>query len=103
MITALVQFRLPRPVSRQPAHGIFLSSAQRYRDTPGLLRKYYVLSEDGSTAGGVYVWRSRKDAEGLYTKEWEHYVSERYGAHPSVTYFESPVVVDNVRKEIVSA
>jgi len=102
MITALVQFRLPQPLSRAKAQEIFLSTASKYRDTPGLLRKYYVLSQDGETAGGVYLWKSRKDAEGLYTKDWENYVRERYGAPPSVTYFECPVVVDNVTNEIVS-
>ncbi len=102
MITALVQFKLPQQITREKAQEIFLGSAAKYRGTPGLLRKYYVLSQDGGTAGGVYLWKSRKDAEALYTKEWERYVSDRYGAPPSVTYFESPVVVDNLTNEIVS-
>ncbi|MCC6848754.1 MAG: YdhR family protein [Deltaproteobacteria bacterium] len=102
MITVLVQFKLPQPVSREQAQEIFLSTAPKYREIPGLLRKYYVLSQDGGTAGGVYLWRSREAAEGLYTKEWEAYVRERYGAAPSMTYFDSPVVVDNVTNEIVS-
>jgi len=38
----------------------------------------------------------------LYTEEWGNYIREKYGALPSVTYFESPVVVDNLTKEIVS-
>jgi hypothetical protein len=102
MITALVQIKLPHPVTREKAQETFLGTAARYRETPGLLRKYYLLSQDGGTAGGVYLWKSRKDAEGLYTKEWEKFIRERYGAPPSVTYFESPVVVDNVTNEIVS-
>jgi len=60
------------------------------------------LSEDRGTAGGVYLWKSREDAERLYTEEWKAFVCEKYGATPSVTYFESPVVVDNVTREIVS-
>lgn len=102
MITALVQFKLPKPITREKAQEIFLGTAPRYRETPGLLRKYYVLSQDGGTAGGVYLWKSQKDAEALYTKEWENYIGEKYGSAPSVTYFESPVVVDNVTREIVS-
>jgi hypothetical protein len=102
MITAIVQFKLPQPITREKAREIFLSTAPRYRETPGLLRKYYVLSEDGGTAGGVYLWKSRKDAEGLYTKDWENFVRGKYGAPASVTYFESPVVVDNVTHEIIS-
>ena len=102
MITALVQFKLPQPVTREKAQEIFVSTAPKYRETPGLIRKYYLLSEDGGTAGGVYLWKSKKDAEGLYTKEWGNYIKDKYGALPSVTYFESPVVVDNTTNEIVS-
>ena len=102
MITALVQFKLPQPVTREKAQEIFLGTAPKYREPPGLIRKYYLLSEDGGTAGGVYLWKSRKDAEGLYTKAWGNYIGEKYGAPPSVTYFETPVIVDNVTNEIVS-
>jgi hypothetical protein len=102
MITALVQFKLPQPVTREKAQEIFISTAPKYRETPGLIRKYYLLSENGRTAGGVYLWKSKKDAEALYTNEWGSYIREKYGASPKVTYFESPVVVDNVTNEIVS-
>ena len=102
MITALVQFKLPQSVTRDKARELFLGTAPKYREVPGLIRKYYLLSEDGGTAGGVYLWKSKKDAEGLYTKEWVDFIRERYGALPSVTYFESPVVVDNRTKEVVS-
>ena len=102
MITALVQFKLPQPITREKAQEIFQSTAPRYQSTPGLIRKYYVLSEDGGTAGGVYLWKSKQDAEALYTKEWASYIRDKYGADPSVTYFESPVVVDNLTQEIVS-
>ena len=102
MITALVQFRLPQPISREKAKDVFLGSAPKYREVPGLVRKYYVLSQDGATAGGVYLWRSREDAERLYTEQWKGVVRERYGAAPTITYFDSPVVVDNQANEIVS-
>jgi hypothetical protein len=102
MITALVQFDLPGPVTLAQARAMFLSTAPRYRETPGLARKYYVLSEDGRTAGGVYLWRTREDAQNLYTKDWEAFIQQKYGALPRVTYFETPVVVDNVSREITS-
>lgn len=103
MITAIVQFKLPKAITREQAQELFLSSAPKYRETVGLIRKYYLLAEDGGTAGGVYLWQSKKDAEALYTSKWRDSILERYGAVPSVTYFESPVVVDNLTGEIVSA
>jgi hypothetical protein len=102
MITALVQFQLPQTITRNEARAIFLTTAPKYRDTPGLIRKYYILSQDGRTAGGIYLWKSRQDAELLYSQEWQKFILEKYGASPSVTYFESPVVVDNITGEIIS-
>jgi hypothetical protein len=102
MITTITTFRMPRPLTREEARRIFLTTAPRYRDVPGLVRKAYVLSEDGGTAGGVYLWESRAAAEAMYTPSWRAFVREKYGSDPSIMYFESPVVVDNVRGEIVS-
>ncbi len=101
MITALVQFELPQPITKEKAREIFSTTAPKYRDIQGLLRKYYILSQDGRTAGGVYLWKSREDADRLYTREWREFIVEKYGAPPSVTYYESPVIVDNVSEEIV--
>lgn len=102
MITAFVQFKLPKPVTREKAREIFSSTAPRYRDVPGLIRKYYILSADGATAGGVYLWKSRDDAERLYTDDWRQFIADKYGAEPSVEYFATPVVVDNVIDEIIA-
>lgn len=102
MITALVQFALPQPISCEKAREVFAGTAPKYREIEGLIRKYYVLSENGGTAGGVYLWKTRKDAERLYTDEWKQFVRDKYGAEPSVTYFECPVIVDNVSGEIVT-
>ena len=67
------------------------------------MRKCYLLSDDGGTAGGVYLWTSRQAAENVYTDEWRRIVREKYGSEPSVTYFDSPVIVDNVAGEIQTA
>ena len=101
MITALVQFKLSEPLTRDKAKEVFSSTAPKYREVHGLIRKYYLLSEDGGTAGGVYLWKSRKNAEQLYNDDWREFIMEKYGSEPSVTYFESPVVVDNLVGEIL--
>jgi hypothetical protein len=102
MITAVTAFTLPRPITRQEARSIFLSTAPTYRGVQGLFRKIYVLSQDGATAGGVYLWNSRPEAEAMYTASWHAFVREKYGTDPAVTYFESPVVVDNVARQILT-
>ena len=102
MIIAVTTFTLPKPITREEARSIFLSTAPTYRGVQGLFRKYYVLSQDGATAGGVYVWNSRPEAEAMYTASWRSFVREKYGTDPTVTYFENPVVVDNVAQQILT-
>jgi hypothetical protein len=101
VITAIVQFTLPQPISREKGGEIFSGTAPKYREIPGLLRKYYLLSPDGRTAGGVYLWQSRKEAEALYNEDWRKFIREKYNTEPVVTYFESPVIVDNLTGEII--
>jgi hypothetical protein len=101
MITAIVQFRLPSPVSRDKARKLFGDSAPTYRKVQGLIRKYYLLSTDGVLSGGVYLFNSQQDAERLFTDKWKKYILDKYGSEPSLAYFESPVIVDNLAGEII--
>ncbi|MCD6527899.1 MAG: YdhR family protein [Desulfuromonas sp.] len=96
MITTIVQFALPQPMTVEQAKAVFLSTAEKYQQSAGLIRKYYLLSDDGLTAGGVYLWQSRAQAETMFSDEWFSFVKGKYGGRPTVSYFSSPVVVDNV-------
>ncbi len=102
MITAIVQIKLSNAITLEKATGLFSGTAQKYRDTPGLIRKYYLLSEDGGAFGGAYLWESREAADQLYTAEWRQYIMDTYGSEPSITYFESPVIVDNLSGSIIT-
>lgn len=100
MITVQVEIKLPKPLTVAQAREVMSSSAPNYQGIDGLVRKYYMLSEDGETAGGLYLWESRAQAEKMYDAAWHATVAEKYGSPPSVTYFETPVIVDNVTGEI---
>lgn len=102
MITVIVEFKLPQAISSQQAKEIFLSTAPKYQGLPGLIRKYYFIDPDGTTAGGVYLWQSREDADRQYTEEWKAFVRDKYGSEPVLKYLETPVVVDNLSNEIIS-
>ena len=102
MITALVQFNLPEPLAKDKARDVFLQSAPKYREVQGLIRKYYILNEDGTSAGGVYLWSSMESAKQFFSQEWKNFIISKYGVSPSITYFHSPVIVDNVVSEIIS-
>ena len=95
MITALVQFHLPAPITLEEATRRFEISAPNYQNVAGLIRKHYLRSEDGRVTGGIYFWETRQAAERLFDGEWRERVRKHYGAEPTITWFDSPVTVDN--------
>lgn len=102
MLTVIVEFDLPQPITSRQAREIFLSTAPKYQDLPGLIRKYYFLVPGGSSAGGVYLWASRESADHLYTEEWKAFVRGKYGSDPVLRYLETPVVVDNTTHTVIA-
>ena len=82
MIISIVTFELPKRWTVEEAAGVFKSTAPNYLAKPGLIRKHYYVTEAGDRAGGIYLWRSKPDAEACYTPEWKATVTEKYGATP---------------------
>lgn len=101
MITTIVRFAMPKGTTRDAAKSVFERSAPSFQNVPGLIRKYYLFG-DGPTGGGVYLWTDRESAEQLYTDEWRRSLKERLGAEPEILYFETPVLVDNLTKEVIA-
>ena len=94
MIVTVVRFPLPQPVTLDEARDQFGANASSYLDVPGLLFKAYLRGEDGNTAGGVYWWSDRTSAEAKFNDGWLAGVTAKYGAAPTIEYFDAPVVVD---------
>ena len=55
-----------------------------------------ISAEYGRTAGGIYLWESRKPAEAVYSGEWLKRVEQLYGGKPVITWFDTPLIVDNL-------
>jgi deazaflavin-dependent oxidoreductase (nitroreductase family) len=94
MIIAIVRFGVNTPTTYAQSVTAFSNSAANYVDVPGLIRKDFLRSEDGDTAGGVYLWESRAQAEAMYDDGWRTKITAKYGAEPTVEYFDVPVTVD---------
>ena len=103
MITALVNFKLPDGIDSKKAAELCNGSAPKYRGMKGLVRKYYLFDGEKRIGGGVYLWKSRADAEAVYTPQWQASIAERYGAPPDIRYFETAVIVDNETDKIDEA
>ena len=100
VIIAIVTFKLKKNWSVSQATEVFTSTAPRYLNKPGLIRKHYFINESGDRSGGIYLWKSKADATACYTPEWKAMVTEKYGEAPDILYLEVPVTVDNIRQVI---
>ena len=94
----IVQFDLPKRTQEQAIKG-GTGSAPTYRalGPKGLIRKDYLNGETGT--GGVYLWESRAAAEAWYTPERLEDLTQRFGARPRLTWYDSHVTVDNLKDE----
>lgn len=95
MITAIVRFKLPAGTTSEKAAEMYRASSKKYENLAGLVRKYYLFDPKSGEGGGVYLWESRAAADAVYTATWKADLTKRYGMEPQVSYFDSPVIVDN--------
>ena len=99
MLIAVVQ--IPRNGTKPPKEAAVargLDSAPLYREVKGLIRKDYLNGEE--CGGGVYLFESREAAEAWFNDEWWGWIEERFGARPTLTFYDHYVTVDNAAGEI---
>ena len=94
----IVQFPLAKPTEEQAIEG-GTGSASTYRDLAGrgLIRKDYLNGDSGT--GGVYLWKNRVAAEAWFTVERLELLTEKFGAKPTLTWYDTHVTVDNLTHE----
>jgi hypothetical protein len=95
MILELVLFKSPQDKSREEILEGAKHTLSRWRANPDLVRKHYLLSEDGMEGGGVYIWPSREAAEKGHDAEWRESVKQRTGSEPVIRYFDLLMLLDN--------
>ncbi len=94
----IVQFDPPKRTEEQAVKG-GTASAPIYRNlaAKGLIRKDYINGDAGT--GGVYLWDSRAAAEAWFTEARIAELTERFGARPRLTWYDTHVTVDNLNDE----
>jgi hypothetical protein len=94
----VVQFDLSKRSEDQAIKG-GTGSAPTYRGlaSKGLIRKDYLNGDAGT--GGVYLWESRAAAEAWFTEAKLKELTERFGARPRLTWYDTHVTVDNLKNE----
>ncbi|WP_205745875.1 YdhR family protein [Egibacter rhizosphaerae] len=102
MIIARVSFPLSEPPDPETVQSALEASIAGWRGTPGLIRKYYITSEDGREVGGIYVWESKEAAENGYTDAWREHMTGVFGVPPTITYLPCQAVLDNDADEALT-
>ncbi|WP_431014642.1 monooxygenase [Bradyrhizobium pachyrhizi] len=89
----------PSEANRRTVHQGWHGQRPTYRKlaTKGLIRKDYLNGEAGT--GGVYLWESREAAEAWFTEAKIAELTERFGARPRLTWYDTHVTVDNLTGE----
>ena len=80
----------------------FRASVERLHDQLGLIRKHYLFNVQEGAAARVYLWESRATAEALYTPARREIITARYDSEPIVTWFDTPLLLNNRMGEVVS-
>jgi hypothetical protein len=79
------------------------ATAHTYEGIPGLIRKYYGITPDGSSLVGIYLWESVAAANAFYTPDWVAMVAKRWAGPPQRQEWETPMVVESAERRLVAA
>ncbi len=95
MIVELVTFKAPPGASWDDILNDARAVIPRWRANTDLLRKHFLLSDDGQECGGLYIWPTREAAEAAHDAAWRAAVERRTGAPPTLRYFGLQMLLDN--------
>jgi hypothetical protein len=103
MIIAITRFAVPTTISATQIRAGFTQVAPAFRNVAGLIRKQFLLSADGRTAGGVYLWEEEEAARSFMQQRVAPMIREKYKVEPTIEFYDSPVVVENGEPQSVAA
>ena len=95
MIVELVTYKAPPGADWDAILAGARATVPHWRANPDLVRKHYLLSDDGSECAGLYVWPSRAAAQAAHDAAWCAGVEQRTGSAPVIRYFELQMLLDN--------
>ena len=83
------------------AREVLADTAPKLLGMRGLIRKCFLLSDDGASAASVYLWERHSPAGSFFTEVCKHFMAGKYGHRPNVTCIECPAVGENLAGEII--
>ena len=95
MIIVITRFSVLTTINTSQMRTAFTQASPAFRNVPGLIRKHFLLSTDGRTAGGVYLWEDEEKARGFMQQRVVPMIREKFHVEPTLEYYHSPVLVEN--------
>ena len=95
MISELVLFDLPPGMTRVQVVDGMREVAPTWRRNPDLIRKTFLYDPVNRRTGALYLWKQREAAVAAHDDAWSARILHAYGSVPTISYFETPLVVDN--------
>jgi hypothetical protein len=100
-VVAIVRIPLNEAMSSEDVRSLAEGMTDRYKEAPGLVRKYFIRGRDGMMWGGVYLWETQADGEAVFSDAWQERVEAVYGNPPIIEWFDAALVLDNLHDEVV--
>ena len=95
MIVELVTFKAPPGASWDDILADARHVVPKWRANGDLVRKHFLLSDDGRECAGLYIWPTREAAEAAHDAAWRSGVEKRTGSVPTIRYFALQMLLDN--------
>jgi heme-degrading monooxygenase HmoA len=92
-VATLVLIRKPAGVSRERLIAEFRAAIPAHRAAPGLLRKHFLIGDNGAAFGGLYLWRDEASAKAWFNEAWHERVRKTYGQAAAVDWFDTPILL----------
>jgi hypothetical protein len=96
-------YKLPAGTSKGQLIETINATAHNYEGIPGLIRKYYGITPDGSSLVGIYLYESVVAANAFHTADWVAMATKRWGVTPQRQEWETPMVVESAERRLVAA
>ena len=90
----ITRFPLPDGISHEQLKAGFEEAGPHFARVPGLMQKAFLVSEDGGSAGGSYLWETEEQARSFSENALREMIRERFGVECEIEYFSAPVVVE---------
>ena len=99
MFVVIVKFKISNDIDKNSIKEKFKETAPMYQETIGLIRKNYLFNESQNIAGGVYIFDNPNNAHAWFDESRIQWLTDRY-SEPEISYFDSPVEVNNDSNKI---